>query len=103
MAESSAVNGPIEHGGAIGAVALGDAPWAEEAPARLAVHEAAPDLFEHLARAAILTRRFSGEPTWLRFGIPGGVAQFERLETALAEWAAQPVGRRRVGLRSPCA
>ena len=122
-----AVSGPAA---AIGAAALGDAPWAEETRARLATDAgrlddllkqnglavtggtplfrlatdaAAQDLFEHLARSAILVRRFSGEATWLRFGIPGGAAEFERLGAALAEWTAGAAGPRRAGLGTPCA
>ena len=121
-----AVSGPAA---AIGAAALGDAPWAEETRVRLtadagrlddllvqnglavaggtplfrlASHEAAQDLFEHLARTGILARRFSGEATWLRFGLPGGAAEFERLGTALAEWTAGRPKQRRAGLRTPC-
>ncbi|MDP6774024.1 MAG: threonine-phosphate decarboxylase CobD [Rhodospirillales bacterium] len=122
-----AVGGPAA---AIGAAALADASWAGETRARLAadagrlddllrgsgltvtggtplfrlaVDEAAQDLFEHLARAGILVRRFSGEATWLRFGIPGGAAEFERLGATLAEWTVGAAGQRRVGLQTPCA
>ena len=49
---------------------------------RLARAEDAPRRFEGLCRAGILTRPFSDEPSWLRFGLPdaGG---WSRLETAL--------------------
>ena len=45
----------------------------------------APALFERLARRAILTRPFSGQPRWLRIGLPGDAAALARLETALAD------------------
>lgn len=53
---------------------------------RLVDCERAPALFEHLARNGVLVRRFSESERWLRFGIPGSDAQFERLEKAVAEW-----------------
>jgi len=49
-------------------------------------HTCASELFEHLARAAILVRRFDNRPTWLRIGLPGHEADFQRLEAALAAW-----------------
>lgn len=42
-------------------------------------------LHEHLARHAILTRRFEHSPL-LRFGLPGNEAGWERLAAALAAW-----------------
>ena len=53
---------------------------------QLATHAAAPALFTHLAEAGILARPFAGQPTWLRFGIPGPDADFERLAVALSDW-----------------
>jgi cobalamin biosynthesis protein CobC len=53
---------------------------------QLATHAAAPALFTHLAEAGILVRPFAGQPTWLRFGIPGPDADFERLAAALSDW-----------------
>jgi cobalamin biosynthesis protein CobC len=50
---------------------------------RLARTPAAPKLFDQLGRAGILVRRFINEPTWLRFGLPGGEAQWQRLRAAL--------------------
>lgn len=44
----------------------------------------APALFERLARAGILTRPFDYAPRWLRIGLPGDDAAFDRLERALA-------------------
>lgn len=41
--------------------------------------------FEQLGRAGLLLRRFDTEPTWLRFGIPGG--GWDRIEAALARLA----------------
>ena len=43
-------------------------------------------LYEHLARHAILTRRFD-EHGLLRFGLPGSDAEWQRLATALAGYA----------------
>src|SRR5574343_1133992 len=43
------------------------------------------ELFEHLARRAILTRRFDQQPL-LRFGLPDSEAGSQRLAHALNEW-----------------
>jgi cobalamin biosynthesis protein CobC len=40
-------------------------------------------LFDRLGRAGICVRRFAEEPTWLRFGLPGPEADWQRLESAL--------------------
>lgn len=40
-------------------------------------------LFERLGRAGIFVRCFADEPTWLRFGLPGPEAHWQRLEEAL--------------------
>lgn len=53
---------------------------------QLASHSAAPSLFVHLAQAGILVRPFSDQPDWLRFGIPGTDADFDRLSTTLKKW-----------------
>ena len=45
----------------------------------------ASELHEHLARRAILTRRFD-QQALLRFGLPGEEAGWQRLEQALSEW-----------------
>lgn len=47
----------------------------------------AGELHEHLARRAILTRRFDQQPL-LRFGLPGNTAEWQRLADALNEWKA---------------
>jgi cobalamin biosynthesis protein CobC len=44
----------------------------------------AGQLFEHLGRAGILVRRFSEEPTWLRWGLPRDENQWRRLSGALS-------------------
>ncbi len=49
---------------------------------RLVQAEDATRRFEGLCRAGILTRPFSEEPAWLRFGLPDGDG-WSRLETAL--------------------
>jgi cobalamin biosynthetic protein CobC len=96
---------------AIGTAALADAAWIEEARRRLLDEwqlfhwslvttgldfvggtalfllmrtPAAPELFDHLGRAGVLVRRFAEQPTWLRFGLPGGEAAMQRLAAALA-------------------
>lgn len=108
-----AVSGPAA---AIGAVALADDAWARAARVRLMAaagrldgllmraglriaggtslfrlveHASAEQLFDSLARSAILVRRFSERPQWLRFGIPGDDEGFERLRQALAAWRAR--------------
>lgn len=43
------------------------------------------ELFDYLARRAILTRRFDQQPL-LRFGLPGDDAGWQRLAAALNEW-----------------
>lgn len=43
-------------------------------------------LFRHLGRAGILVRRFPEHAAWLRFGLPGSEAAWERLRAALAEF-----------------
>jgi len=40
-------------------------------------------LFEKLARSGILVRPFGTHPTWLRFGLPGDEAGWQRLAAAL--------------------
>ena len=44
------------------------------------------ELFEHFAQRAILTRHYAATDL-LRFGLPEGEAQLQRLAAALAEWA----------------
>lgn len=43
----------------------------------------AEDVHERLGRRGILVRAFAKHPCWLRFGLPGGEAEWQRLETAL--------------------
>jgi len=105
-----AVSGPAA---AIGAVALADVAWIRAARVRLRAatarldgqlirrglkvvggttlfrlieHPRAGELYEHLAQSGILARHFPANPEWLRFGMPGSDADFERLLSALAEW-----------------
>lgn len=52
---------------------------------RLIETEAAPALFDRLARRAILTRPFAERPRWLRFGLPADDAALARLAAALAD------------------
>ena len=40
--------------------------------------------FERLGRAGVFVRRFSDDPDWLRFGIPGEDWQWQRLARALS-------------------
>lgn len=53
---------------------------------QLISHPKAPSLFIHLAQAGILVRPFAEHPDWLRFGIPGTDADFDRLSVALENW-----------------
>jgi cobalamin biosynthetic protein CobC len=50
---------------------------------RLIEHTDAPAWFDQFARAGILVRPFRTKPGWLRFGIPGAPAEWERLEAAI--------------------
>lgn len=52
---------------------------------RLIEADDTPALFERLARRAILTRPFAGQPRWLRIGLPADGDALVRLETALAD------------------
>jgi cobalamin biosynthetic protein CobC len=45
-------------------------------------------LADHLAKARILVRTFPGQSEWVRFGLPGGAAAFNRLKKALQTWSA---------------
>ena len=101
-----AVNGPAV---ALGTAALADAGWRDATRARLqadstrldallmqgglqvvggtllfrlAQHAGATAIFDRLGQAGILVRRFEAEPSWLRFGIPGG--GWERIEATLS-------------------
>lgn len=101
------VSGP---GRAAARLALQDAPWQAAARQRLntdseRLHQLlapfgevkatalfatlnsppANELHEHLARRAILTRRFDQQPL-LRCGLPGDDAGWQRLTAALADW-----------------
>jgi cobalamin biosynthesis protein CobC len=50
---------------------------------RLVSTPVADRLFHHLGSAGILVRRFPAHPSWLRFGLPGDDAAWERLQLAL--------------------
>lgn len=103
---------------AIGARALADHAWAEASRAhlahaadrldavlagaglhilggtalfRLAEHPDAARLHERLGRAGILVRAFPHRPTWLRFGLPGGMTATRRLRRALIGTESQTV------------
>ena len=45
----------------------------------------AAQLFAHLGRAGILVRRFSEEPTWLRWGLPRDENEWRRLSRRVVE------------------
>ncbi|WP_192360516.1 threonine-phosphate decarboxylase CobD [Mesorhizobium mediterraneum] len=49
----------------------------------------AAGLFSVLGQRGILLRHFSGRPHVLRAGLPGGDEEWQRLESALADWAQQ--------------
>ncbi len=53
---------------------------------QLVRHRNAGGLFRHLGETGILVRQFGNRPQHLRFGLPGGAAEWERLETALENW-----------------
>ncbi|MEM6677479.1 MAG: threonine-phosphate decarboxylase CobD [Pseudomonadota bacterium] len=106
-----AVSGPAL---SYGAMALRDRAWALATRARLAGEAArldalaeacgleplgGTDLFrlyrtdalalrERLAAARIWTRAFGYDPRWLRLGLPGSAAEWQRLEAALAPAAS---------------
>jgi cobalamin biosynthetic protein CobC len=112
-----AVSGPAL---AIGTAALADAAWIEEERLSLlgqmqVFHRsllsagldfvggtplfllfrtpAAAELFDHLGCAGIFVRRFAEQPTWLRFGLPGGEAAMQRLAAALGDFQALGNGK----------
>jgi cobalamin biosynthetic protein CobC len=107
-----AVSGPAL---AIGQRALADLEWQQSTRRRLAAKAArldgllaeaglevcggtslfrfvrtphAPGLFAALGCKGIFVRRFSHDLQALRFGLPGGPADFVRLRAALREWRA---------------
>ncbi|MER9338863.1 threonine-phosphate decarboxylase, partial [Mesorhizobium sp. M0293] len=47
------------------------------------------DLFSALGERGILLRHFADRPHVLRAGLPGSEEEWQRLESALAEWAAR--------------
>lgn len=60
---------------------------------RLVEDPQAPALYHALGAAGILVRRFEHRPDWLRFGLPGDEAAWQRLGDALGPeraWAVQP-------------
>jgi len=104
-----AISGPAI---AVGRAALADGPWLSATRARLtrdaahldvlleraglrviggtplfrlAASPDAPAIRDRLARAGIHLRPFPHDPTWLRFGLPGGDDQWTRLAAALEE------------------
>jgi cobalamin biosynthetic protein CobC len=108
-----AVSGPAA---AVGAVALADNAWIKAARIRLIAttgrldglllrigllltggtplfrlvsHPQASEIFEQLAQRGVLARRFPERPEWIRFGMPGNDADFERLSSALTAWRSQ--------------
>ncbi|PLP60513.1 threonine-phosphate decarboxylase [Mesorhizobium loti] len=52
----------------------------------------APDLFSALGRQGILLRHFAERPHTLRSGLPGSEDEWQRLDAALAGWAAKDDG-----------
>lgn len=50
---------------------------------RLVRTKEAGRLFQSLGQAGIMVRRFAEHPAWLRFGLPGGETEWQRLERAL--------------------
>jgi cobalamin biosynthetic protein CobC len=95
---------------AIGAKALADTVWRETTRASLTEQAARLDglleaarleviggtslfrlvrtakaerLFRQLGESGIIVRRFAEQPIWLRFGLPGGEPEWQRLRSAL--------------------
>lgn len=56
---------------------------------QLVSHLDATSLFNHLAQAGILLRPFPDRADWLRFGLPGADADFDRLSVALENWKSK--------------
>jgi cobalamin biosynthetic protein CobC len=52
---------------------------------RLSHHDEAAAWFERLCQAGILTRPYETKPAWLRFGIPHGPTEWERVQLVLRE------------------
>jgi cobalamin biosynthetic protein CobC len=50
---------------------------------RLARHDEAAAWFGRLCQAGILTRPFRAKPDWLRFGVPHGQAEWQRLQAVV--------------------
>jgi len=61
-----------------GLAAAGDCPLF-----RLIEHDDAHGIFTLLARQQVLTRPFDDHPRWLRFGLPAGPEELERIDRAL--------------------
>lgn len=59
---------------------------------RLVRTSLADRLFHHLGNAGILVRRFREYAEWLRFGLPGSNAAWDRLRSALAEFSGRGLG-----------
>ncbi|TIV17043.1 MAG: threonine-phosphate decarboxylase, partial [Mesorhizobium sp.] len=49
----------------------------------------APGLFSALGEDGVLVRHFAERPGALRIGLPGSEPEWQRLESALAAWAAR--------------
>ncbi|MDG4880080.1 threonine-phosphate decarboxylase CobD [Mesorhizobium sp. WSM4884] len=49
----------------------------------------APNLFAALGRRGVLVRHFAARPHVLRIGLPGSEEEWQRLESALADWGAR--------------
>jgi cobalamin biosynthetic protein CobC len=59
---------------------------------RLVRHDDAARWFEHLGQSGILVRPFPARTDWLRFGLPGSAADWQRLEAALRAGSKIPRG-----------
>jgi cobalamin biosynthetic protein CobC len=55
---------------------------------RLTRHARAFALFDHMARAGILVRRFEEHDRWLRFGLPADEEAWRRVQEALTRFAS---------------
>jgi cobalamin biosynthetic protein CobC len=56
---------------------------------RLAETEGSASLFDHLGRRGIWVRRFQQAPRQLRFGLPGSLSEWTRVQAALQDYQAR--------------
>ena len=57
---------------------------------RLVATDHAEAIYQTLAQCGIMVRQFKYDPKWLRFGLPGSVQDWQRLEVALSQRSLAP-------------